>query len=347
MATRHRGAVVAAVLTGLALVAPAAGHAPAGQAAATEFPAGDERYHTYAEVAAELAQVAQRHPRLAQVRSAGTSFEGRRLHLVKLSADVARDEREPEILITCGQHAREHLSTEMCLRVVERFTTGYGKDERVTALMRSREIYVLPLVNPDGAEYDIAGGQYRGWRKTRSRHPGSRAVGVDPNRNWGYRWGCCGGSSGRPSSPTYRGPRAFSEPETRAVAAFVASRVRDGKQQLVRHVDFHAYGELVLWPYGWTSDAVAEGMTAEQNARFVSLGTRMARRVGYTAQQASELYVTDGAMDDWMWGRHRVLSFTVEMYPAEGDRRGFYPPDEVIDRETRRLDSLVEEFVSG
>jgi carboxypeptidase T len=78
--------------------------------------------------------------------------------------------------------------------------------------VNSREIYLVFNLNPDGSEYDIATGSYRSWRKNRQPNSGSSAVGTDLNRNWGYRWGGCGGSSGTPSSSTYRGPSAFSAP---------------------------------------------------------------------------------------------------------------------------------------
>lgn len=304
---------------------------------ANEFPAGDEDYHTYAEMSAELQATARDHADLAKVSSVGQSYEGRELHLIKISDNVATDENEPEVLFTCNQHAREHLTTEMCLHIVQRFTDEYATDPAVKELVDSREILVVPSVNPDGSEYDISGGQYHGWRKNRE------GEGTDLNRNWGYKWGCCGGSSGWPGSQTYRGPSAFSAPETAALADFVNSRVVDGRQQITAHLDFHTYSELVLWPYGYTEDDTAPGMTQEEARRFQDIGRQMARTNGYTPQQSSDLYVTDGSVNDWMWAEHDILSFTFEMYPSSGGGiDGFYPPDEVIPRETARNDEAVD-----
>ncbi|PXY24768.1 carboxypeptidase [Prauserella coralliicola] len=316
------------------------GEAPtrvADAAAPADFPAGDEGYHTYAEVTAELDQATRDHGHIAQLSSAGESFEGRALHVLKISDNAAQDEDEPEVLFTCNQHAREHLTTEMCLRIVQRFTDGYGSDAKVTEFVDSREIYVIPTVNPDGAEYDISGGQYQGWRKNR------QGQGTDVNRNWGYRWGCCGGSSDDPADETYRGTEAFSSPEAKAVASFVDSRVVGGTQQITAHIDFHTYSELILWPYGHTTDDTAEGMSPEQAKRFSDVGTEMASSNGYTPQQSSDLYVTDGSINDWMWGEHQILSFTFEMYPADGSGLdGFYPPDEQIGPQTQRNDGAVD-----
>ncbi|MBB3053461.1 carboxypeptidase T [Prauserella isguenensis] len=307
------------------------------RAAADEFPAGDEGFHTYSELTTLLENAAADHPDITQLSDVGSSHEGRTIPLMKISADAAQDSDEPEVLFTCNQHAREHLTTEMCLRIVERFTDGYGTDQTVTDFVDSREIYVIPTVNPDGSEHDIEGGQYQGWRKNR------QGQGTDLNRNWGYKWGCCDGSSGDPASETYRGEAGFSAPETAAVRDFVDSRVVDGRQQLKGHIDFHTYGELVLWPFGHTTDEVTEDMTREQARRFQDVGREMAGSNGYTPQQSSDLYVTDGDVNGWMWGEHRILSFTFEMYPASGGGLdGFYPDDEDIAPETERNDEAVD-----
>src|SRR5690606_32273418 len=189
---------------------------------------------------------------------------------------------------------------------------------------------------------DIATGEYQGWRKSRKPNEGSSAVGTDINRNFSYQWGCCNGSSGNPASETYRGAEALDQPESKQITEFVDSRVVDGEQQIKGHIDFHTFSELVLWPYGYTTDDTDEGMTEEEAARFRDVGTRMAETNGYTPQQSSDLYITDGDINDWMWGEHKILSFCFEMYPSSGGIDGFYPPDEVIERETSRNDEAVE-----
>jgi Zinc carboxypeptidase/Fibronectin type III domain len=191
-------------------------------------------------------------------------------------------------------------------------------------------------MNPDGGEYDIATGSYASWRKNRQPNAGSSAVGTDLNRNWGYKWGCCGGSSGTPSSETYRGAGAFSAPETAVVRDFVESRVVGGVQQITAHLDVHTYGELVMWPYGYTLTDVPADMTQDDHDVFVTLGQAMAASNGYTPQQGSELYITDGGIKDYLYGAHRIFSLSFEMYPVTSGQGGFYPPDEVIPAETAR-----------
>jgi carboxypeptidase T len=306
-----------------------------------DFPAGDEGYHTYDEMMATLQSAASAHPDITSLASIGDSYEGRQIPIIKISDNAATDEDEPEVLFTCNMHAREHLTTEMCLHIVDRFTSGYGSDETVTGFVDSREIWVVPSVNPDGAVYDIAGGQYQGWRKNRQPNP-SGGVGTDINRNFSYLWGCCGGSSGSPSAEDYRGPSAASTPEVAAVEAFADSRVVGGVQQLKGHIDFHTFAELVLWPFGHTNDAVTEGMTQEEYDQFASIGRQMAASNGYTPEQSSALYITDGDINDYMWGTHKVLTYCFEMYPTDGGIDGFYPPDEDIVPQTTRNDGAVD-----
>ncbi|MGW7442997.1 M14 family metallopeptidase [Kitasatospora sp. NPDC054795] len=311
-----------------------------------DFPQADSGYHNYAEATADIDAVVAVHPDIMSKRVIGTSYEGRPIVAVKISDNVGTDENEPEVLFTAHQHAREHLTVEMALYLLHEFGDKYASDSRIANAVNSREIWVIPDLNPDGGEYDIATGRYRSWRKDRQPNSGSNSVGTDLNRNWNYKWGCCGGSSGSTSNETYRGSAPESAKETKVVADFVRSRVVDGKQQITAAIDFHTYSELVLWPFGWTTADTATGMTADEYNTFATLGRGMAATNGYTPEQSSDLYITDGAIDDWLWGAQRIFAYTFEMYPGEsGSGGGFYPPDEVIGRETSRNREAVLRLV--
>jgi hypothetical protein len=320
------------------LVPPPLSGAQAGTDDVTiqDFPSADSGYHNYNEMVAELQDIAADHPNIVRLTTIGNSYEGRAIHLLKISDNVATDESEPEVLYNAHQHAREHLTVEMALYLANLFTDNYGTDSRITNIVNSREIWILPDVNPDGGEYDIATGSYRSWRKNRQPNSGSSAVGTDLNRNWSYNWGCCGGSSGSTSSETYRGPSAFSAPETQRIRDFVNGRVVGGVQQIKANIDFHTYSQLVLWPYGYTTANTATGLDADQEATFRTWGQQMAATNGYTPEQSSDLYITDGDSIDWMWGVHKIWAYTFEMFPASASGGGFYPPDEIISRETSR-----------
>lgn len=321
--------------------------AEGGGARLFDFPTADAKYHNYAEANAEIDQRLAAHPDIMNKRVIGKSYQGRDIVAVKVSDHVGTDENEPEVLLTFHQHAREHLTVEMALYLLRELGSGYGSDARVTNMVDNREIWIVPDLDPDGGEYDIATGSYRSWRKNRQPNAGSSYVGTDLNRNWNYKWGCCGGSSGSPSSETYRGASAESAPEVKAVADLVRGRVVGGKQQITAGIDFHTYGELVLWPFGYTYADTATGMTADDRDAFRTVGRKMAASNGYTAEQDSDLYITDGSVDDYLWGSQKIFDFTFEMYPTSGSGGGFYPPDEVIERETSRNRDAVLQLLEN
>ena len=335
--TRREARRVRRLGYGLRRLAPPPRRARRGvRARASAFPAADSQYHDYGETVAQINSVAAAYPSLVQrITLNYPSYEGRPVYALKVSDNVTLDEAEPEVLFTANQHAREHLTVEMALYVLGQLTSGYAGDARIRNIVDSREIWIVPMVNPDGVEYDIATGSYRSWRKNRQPNSGSSAVGTDLNRNWGYRWGCCGGSSSAFSSETYRGASAFSAPETRNVRDLVNSRVVGGVQQIKASIDFHTYSELVLWPYGYTYTDVPADMTTDDQAVFSTFGRTMAGTNGFTPEQGSDLYITDGTIDDWLYGQHKIFSYTFELYPRSSSP-GFYPPDEVIGRETSR-----------
>ncbi len=348
---RHRSVVSAMGLAAafVAGIGPA-GLAPAARAA--EFPSYDSRYHSYAEMVAEIKAVAAAKPSLVRVFSIGKSHEGRDIWAAKVSDNVAVDEAEPEVLFDSLTHAREHFTVEQSLYLFHLLVNGWGTDAALTSIVKYREIFFVFMLNPDGGEYDLTGpegprGPYRAWRKNMQPNAGSQYVGTDLNRNYDYLWGCCGGSSGSTSAITYRGPSAFSAPETRALRDFVNSRVVNGVQQITSNITFHTNGELILYPYGYTYTDIPTDMTVDDHRAFVTWARSQAARNGYTAQQSSQLYITDGDQIDWMYGRHRIFSFTWELYPPEtatiwGDH---YPADEQIAPQTARNRSALTHFL--
>ncbi|ARF57171.1 M14 family metallopeptidase [Streptomyces gilvosporeus] len=306
-----------------------------------DFPPGYTGYHTYEEMTKEIDALVAKYPRILSKQVIGKSQEGRDILALKLSKNVSKDENEPEVLFTAHQHAREHLTVEMALYLLNEFTSKYGSDDRITKMLDSREIWILPDLNPDGGAYDIATGKFQSWRKNRQPNAGSNEIGTDLNRNWDFKWGCCGGSSSDPGDETYRGPSAASAPEVQVVSKFVRSRIVGGKQQIKAAIDFHTYSELVLWPFGFTNDETGPGMTQDDHDTFAAIGKKMAASNGYTPEQSSQLYITDGAIDDWLWGDQKIFAYTFEMYPSSTGAGGFYPKDSVIPKETARNKDAV------
>jgi carboxypeptidase T len=315
----------------------ALGYPVGGAMQPLDFPPADSAYHNYAEMSAEILQVANAHPDIVSRFSIGQSYEGREIWAVKISDNVSIDEDEPEILFLGLHHAKEHLSLEMTLYILHLLADNYGSDPEITDLVNSREVYIIFSVNPDGAEYDVASGTYQSWRKNRQPNPGTTYIytGTDLNRNYSYNWGCCGGSSDDPSSDYYRGTAPFSAPEVIHVRDFINSRVVGGKQQIKTSISFHTYGELVLWPYGYTYTDVPSDMTQDDHDVFVAMGQAMANTNSYTPEQISDLYITDGNYEDWAYAVHKIFAYIFEMYPTDSPP-GFYPPGSDIVTQTVR-----------
>ena len=312
----------------LALAAPA-------HAAASEFPPGFTGYHTYAEVAADVAAVAAAHPDIVERFSIGTSYQGRQMWAVKISDNVTVDENEPEVLFDGGTHSDEHMGVEMTLRIMHWLVDGYGRDPRITNIVNTREIWIVFIVNPDGVEYDIANRKFHFWRKNRQPTPGTRYIGTDLNRNFRYHWGGGGQTSSNPAASTYRGPAPFSAPETRNMRDFLASRVVGGRQQIRAAMTFHESGRLVMWPYGYTLADVPYDMTVADHQALALIGRRMAATNGYKPEQASDLYISSGTTRDYEYGLYRIFAYTFELSIRA------YPDDSLIPSETGRNKQAV------
>jgi hypothetical protein len=335
-ARRRAAAALTAAAILAAILASTLAAAPTN---AADFPSYDSKYHNYAEMVAEIQAAQAAHPDIVAVRSIGKSYQGRTIWAAKVSDNVAVDQPEPEVFFDSLTHAREHLSLEQSLALLRWLTQGYGTDTRITNIVNTREVWIVFAVNPDGAEYDLTGSPYRAWRKNRQPNPGSTAIGTDINRNYGYHWACCGGSSSTKSSDTYHGSSAFSTPEARVIRDFIAGRRVGGRQQIRTAITFHTAGEQILWPYGYTKTDIPWDMTVDDHAALVALGRKMAASNGYTPMQSSSLYVTDGDEIDWAYGVEHVFMYTFELYPSHtlvSTTKRFYPADELIAPQTER-----------
>lgn len=290
---------------------------------AMDFPAKDSAYHNYAELTQKIQELARTYPNLLQVSSAGKSTEGRDIWALRISGNLNQANNLPAIIYMGGHHAREHLSVELPLYYAEYFLSEYTKGTpRIVNLLNGRDIHIIPAVNPDGLEYDVASGSYQMWRKNRSRNSDG-TYGVDLNRNYGYQWGT-GGSSGNTNSETYKGPRAFSEPETQAMKAYI-----EAHQNISTLLTFHTFSELILYPWGYkyTGIDIARDQQVHQK-----MAEKMATWNNYSPQQSSSLYQASGDTTDWAYGEHKIISFTFELDPTNNGwgGGGFYPGAGVI-----------------
>lgn len=251
----------------------------------TAFPSGFGQgaiggYYSFDEVVALLDGYSLAAPHIVSPKVAiGQSAEGRPIYAIRVSDQPTIDEAEPSVLIDALHHAREPLSLQTALLVLHRLVSGYGVDADVTRLVDERQIWFVPVVNPDGyvfnqVNWPQGGG---GWRKNRRPQAGG-AIGVDLNRNYSWQWAADDiGSSPDPVAETYRGPAPLSESETQAMHAFVATHAID------EVISLHAHGRKILVPFGYAAVEPAHG------AEYAEQAAQLAQDNGYLAGPVHEL----------------------------------------------------------
>lgn len=290
---------------------------------AMDFPSADAAYHNYEEITSALQILARDNADIMELTSIGKSLEGRDIWSVRISTDLPTSHQKPGIIFMGGHHAREHLSVEIPFMLINYMVKEFkAGNEKIVSLVRSREINIIPVVNPDGKSFDIATGKYQMWRKNR-RQNSNGTYGVDLNRNYSYHWGDSGSSSS-PSSDIYRGTEPFSEPETTAVKNFIEAR-----DNISILLSFHTYSQLILYPFGYGYDPIPDSKDRQVHEKMAQT---MAKWNGYTPQQSSDLYTASGDTTDWAYGTQKIISFTFEMDPKDSwGGGGFYPGAGVIE----------------
>jgi carboxypeptidase T len=267
-------------------------------------------YRDYRAITERMHELAQLAPDRVSVHGIGASLDGRTIWALRIGPRTGTP-----MLINGTQHAREWISAMVTTCIADRLVRDYDRDPATRAFVDSTVLWVVPVVNPDGFQYSWATDRY--WRKNRrERH------GVDLNRNFSVAWGGAG-SSGNQRAETYRGAYAFSEPESAAI------RDLGKRERFALHLDFHAYGQLLLYPWDYAPTP------AKDRDLYAAVGDRMASAMfatheqRYRLLQGVELYPSAGTMSDWAYGDLDALSFTIELRPKMG-RGGFVLPPEQI-----------------
>lgn len=288
------------------------------------FPSKDQNYHDYKEMESKLQALAQKCSDIFDLNIIGVTHEKRNMYRMTITSNKD-DYNLPETAFMGGHHAREHLSVEIPLLFINYICDQYQiKDTRVLNILASRRIHVIPMVNPDGAEFDIKGERYKYWRKNRRKNFDG-TMGVDLNRNYGFKWSHSGSSS-RTNSDVYHGPNSFSEPESQAIRDFLRNN-----PMINTMISFHSFSELILYPWGYEFSPISNQKDRET---FVALAKKMSKWNNYKPMQAADLYAASGDTVDWAYFAHGIFGFTFELDPKSSfsfaPGAGFYPGDDII-----------------
>ncbi len=116
-----------------------------------------DHLYTYDELTSALHTLASEHPSLLTVESAGTSHEGRDIWLATVTNQATGPHHEkPAVWVDANIHSVEHAGCIAALYLLHKLVTAHGRDEQVTRAVDTRTFYVMPRVNPDGAELALA-----------------------------------------------------------------------------------------------------------------------------------------------------------------------------------------------
>ncbi|HEY0545208.1 MAG TPA: M14 family zinc carboxypeptidase [Pyrinomonadaceae bacterium] len=298
------------------------------------------------------------YPGFCKIINLEASREGRPIRAIKMGKGSGADRRG--VLLVGGIHARELLNPDALIYFAFNLAYAYSQNKDfvlgnktytaafVKMLIENMDIYILPLANPDGRVFVLAANGDRMWRGNRAPNPGKACKGVDINRNFDFLWtsGIMTSSDPCNASQIYKGPSAFSEPETRNVR-----KMLDDFPNISGMIDVHSYSEDILYPWGddenqtnntnmnfknaafngqrgTTGDAYKEYIPKADLDWLVSVGNNMKQGIAavrgknYVSKQSVGLYPTSATSDDYSYSRHyvnnakrKVFAYCIETGP--------------------------------
>ena len=292
-----------------------------------EFPLGSmQGNYTWDELNTRFDELQSQYPDIISERVIiGQTIEERDIWAFKVSDNPNNDENEPEVLYTALTHSREPLGMMNLFYFVQKIAEAYQTDPELTYLVNNREMWFVPVVNPDGYIYNEeiepdGGGMHRKNRLDTGCGDGTNR-GVDLNRNYGYGWGSDNtGSSPNPCSTTYRGESEFSEPETQAVRDFILAR------EFKNVLHYHTYSNIYIHAWGDGSLPEEPDLTT-----LIEIGEEMASYNGYVVGTglATIGYTVNGDAVDWTYGDQNIIAYVPEVGSPS---QGFWPSeDEVLE----------------
>jgi len=305
-------------------------------------------YYNYQNMTYLFFKLVANNSEIMLLESLGTTYEGREIWMVKLSDNVNENEEEPGIFLMGAHHGNEKPSYEVLIYFIKYMTENYYKEntdddkdgllneddidgfdndgdglidedpseDRVREIINNTQIFLIPMVNPDGVEYGEKGSRKNcvpnhgpfGFKKEITSY------GVNLNRNYGYDWiyyylfpiNYNLFFNLLDNSPNYRGPHPFSENETNAIRSFVENH------KINISLSYHTYSEIMFYPWYHTSKP-----TPDEDL-FISIGENMSRINKYPLLTGKKYIIpryggTLGTVENWLYGKYKIIAFTIEL----------------------------------
>ena len=239
----------------------------------------------------------------------------------------------PQALFTSLIHSREPMALMALICFMDRLESRFREDS-IETLLKSRTIWILPLLNPDGYDMNQAthpnGGGFQRKNARENCEHGTTSldqIGIDLNRNFPV---CFDhdeiGSSSRACAEDYQGSEAFSEPETAALRDWMLSSDVDVSIAL----NFHSFGRVLNLP----NMCRDEGKTRDEEffQEFANDVLQNNWDAGHPYDDG--LYSVNGALSDWMYHEHHIMAMSPEMGPSLtthlSDEDAFWPNRDLV-----------------
>ncbi|XP_011196795.1 zinc carboxypeptidase isoform X2 [Zeugodacus cucurbitae] len=266
----------------------------------------------------------------------GNSTEGVPIKGLKLS----RNKSNKAIFIESGIHAREWIAPAAATYILNELLTT--KEEAVQKLANNYNWIVFPCVNPDGYKYTFE--HDRMWRKNRQLFGICR--GVDLNRNYPDHWNTTG-ASGDPCRYDYSGPNAGSETETIRLMDFLMEHAE--KEQIRTYISLHSYSQMIMFPYGYTKEHIANYDDLQEFGRNAAGRIRELSGRNYTTGSLIEtIYPSSGGSMDWAYSKIKIpIAYTFELRGPPDSSDMFILPANEIEPTSQEAFTAIRTIVEG
>lgn len=325
-------------------------------------------FYDYNGLSSELTKLHTEFQEIVSMQPIGKTYEGRSIFAVRITGNVSNQNNKPALMAIFTQHGDEHDVTDLAVGIIKYLADNYGKDKRVTDLLNQKEVWIVPMMNPDGVEYDLSGAvKPFSWRKNR-RPTGEGTYGVDLNRNWGRKWDASipedlAKDLSDKNSPFYAGEEPFSEKETQAMRDFLLSH-----PNITIFVDYHSGSAGFLqggvgFPIPCSEEK--EDMPPRHKKRYEEIAEKFAREIsnpkdkrpGFIVNKECDvaktvkkyapwyikpfvpksLPIAPGTSGEWVYGELGIMVFGVEIMRDE----------DFFERLPESKNELVENQVRG
>ncbi len=270
----------------------------------------DRSYKDARMIEAILRGYAERYPGICRLHTIGESHLGFPILAMRITDQPELDEGEPAVLLNGAHHGSELLSTEYALEAMRALLEGYGRDAAVSRRVDGLDIWIVPLVNPDGNWIYMRRSMANGRKNGRDNDGDGELFwyeGVDLNRNYPFLWGSLGEQGSRSWNIHwwYRGPEPGSEPETRAMMALA------DQQHFAAAISYHTAANKLLTPYSIDGADNPDPDQARPIAEELVEAMPRPRR-GSKLRVVRNLYSVDGTDQDWHYFAHGTLAYLAE-----------------------------------